>query len=134
MDHTDTMRRMYRLISSGDVDGFVDLLAPDFVEHEELPGAEDDREAVRRFFHAQVAAFPDLVMTPEDVIDGGERVVARVRLTGTHRGPFMGLEPTGRTVDVPLIDIMRFGDDGLAHEHWGVFDALGMLRQLGVVH
>jgi predicted ester cyclase len=59
--------------------------------------------------------------------------VARVRLTGTHRGPFMGLEPTGRTVDAPPIDIMRFGDDGLAREHWGVFDALGMLRQLAVV-
>ena len=37
-----------------------------------------------------------------------------------------------QSVDVQLIDILRFGDDGLAHEHWGVMDALGLMQQLGV--
>jgi hypothetical protein len=32
-----------------------------------------------------------------------------------------------------LIDITRFDDDGLAHEHWGVFDALSMKQQLGAI-
>jgi hypothetical protein len=45
----------------------------------------------------------------------------------------MGMPATGRAVDVQLIDIVRFGDDGLAHEHWGVVDALMMMQQLGVV-
>ncbi|HEX5469453.1 MAG TPA: ester cyclase [Gaiellaceae bacterium] len=40
---------------------------------------------------------------------------------------------TGKSIDVQLIDIIRFGDDGLAHEHWGVFDALGMMQQLGAI-
>ena len=40
---------------------------------------------------------------------------------------------TGKSVDVQLIDITRFGDDGLAHEHWGVFDALAMMQQLGAI-
>jgi predicted ester cyclase len=40
---------------------------------------------------------------------------------------------TGKSVDVQLIDITRFGDDGLAHEHWGVFDSLAMLQQLGAI-
>jgi hypothetical protein len=39
----------------------------------------------------------------------------------------------GKSVDVQLIDIIRFGDDGLAHEHWGVFDALAMMQQLGAI-
>ena len=43
----------------------------------------------------------------------------------------MGMPATGKSVDVQLIDITRFGDDGLAHEHWGVFDALAMMQQLG---
>ena len=38
---------------------------------------------------------------------------------------------TGKSVDVELIDIMRLGGDGLVHEHWGVFDALLMMQQLG---
>ena len=63
----------------------------------------------------------------------GNKVVARVRLTGTHHGEFLGVPATGKRVDVQLIDITRFGEDGLAHEHWGVTDALGMMQQLGAI-
>lgn len=79
------------------------------------------------------AAFPDLRMEPQDVLASGDKVVARARATGTNQGEFMGMPATGRSVDVQLIDIIRFGDDGLAREHWGVFDALGMMQQLGAI-
>lgn len=132
MGHADTLRRAYDLINAHDIDAFCELLAVDFVEHEELPDGEPTREGVRAFFHAQIAAFPDFAMTVEDVVDGGEKVVARVRATGTQTGAYMGIPPTGRSIDVAVIDIMRFGDDGLVHEHWGVFDAMAMMQQLGV--
>jgi predicted ester cyclase len=45
----------------------------------------------------------------------------------------MGMPATGKAIDVQLIDIIRFGDDGLAHEHWGVMDAMTMMQQLGAV-
>jgi predicted ester cyclase len=45
----------------------------------------------------------------------------------------MDMQATGKSIDVQLIDIIRFGDDGLAREHWGVFDMLTMMQQLGVV-
>lgn len=133
MDHTATLRRAYDLINAHDIDAFGEVLAVDFVEHEELPAGEPNREGVQDFFRMQIAAFSDMAMTVEDVVDGGDKVVARVRFTGTHDGEFMGMPPTGRAVDVNVIDIMRFGDDGLVHEHWGVFDAMGMMRQLGAV-
>jgi predicted ester cyclase len=79
------------------------------------------------------AAFPDLRMEAQDVLASGDKVVARVRATGTHEGEFMGLPATGKGVDVQLIDIIGFGDDGLAREHWGVFDALSMMQQLGAI-
>ena len=63
----------------------------------------------------------------------GDKVVTRVRVTGTHQGEFMGMPATGKSVDVQLIDIIRFDDDGLAHEHWGVFDLRSMMQQLGAV-
>lgn len=133
MDHTETLRRCYELISAGDIDGFGALLADDFVEHEETPGLEPTKDGVMAFFRMYIEAFPDLRMTPEDVLVSGDKAVARVRATGTHRGDFMGMPATGKGVDVQLIDIMRFGDDGLVREHWGVFDALTMMQQLGVV-
>jgi predicted ester cyclase len=80
-----------------------------------------------------IAAFPDLRMVPEDVIASGDKAVARVRVTGTHKGPFAGLSGTGKRVDVSLIDIVRFGDDGRAREHWGVVDQLAMMQQLGAI-
>ena len=79
------------------------------------------------------AAFPDLLMEAQDVLVSGDKVVARVRATGTNEGEFMAMPATGKHVDVQLIDIIRFGDDGLAREHWGIFDALGMMQQLGAI-
>ena len=131
MDHTATLRRLYDLINAHDIDAFGALLADDFVEHEELPGGNPTREGVKDFFRMQIAGLPDLAMTVEDVVDGGDKVVARVRFTGTHTGELMGMPATGRTVDVQVIDIMRFADDGLVHEHWGVFDQMAMMQQLG---
>ena len=133
MDHAATIRRLYELISAGDIDGFGELVADDFVEHEESPGLEPTKEGVKQFFHMYRAAFPDLRMEAQDILVSGDKAVARVRATGTHQGEFLGMPATGKSVDVQLIDIIRFGDDGLAHEHWGVFDALAMMQQLGAI-
>jgi steroid delta-isomerase-like uncharacterized protein len=133
MDHAATIRRMYDLINAGDDDGFGDLVSDDFVDHEELPGLAPTKDGVKTFFRMYRAAFPDLTMTPEDVLPSGDKVVARVRATGTHEGEFMGMPATGKSFDVQLVDIIRFGDDGLAREHWGVFDQMAMMQQLGVI-
>lgn len=133
MDNAATIRRMYDLINAGDIDGFGELLVEDFVEHEETPGLDPTKEGVKQFFHMYKAAFPDLRIEAQDVLVSGDKVVARARATGTHEGEFLGMPATGKRVDVQLIDVIRFGDDGLAREHWGVFDALAMLQQLGAI-
>jgi steroid delta-isomerase-like uncharacterized protein len=133
MDHAASIRRLYELINAGDIDGFGDQLADDFVEHDELPGPEPGKEGVKQLFRMYRAAFPDLRLQPEDVLVSGDKGVARVRATGTHQGELMGMPATGRHVDIQLIDITRFGDDGLAREHWGVSDMLGMMQQLGAI-
>jgi steroid delta-isomerase-like uncharacterized protein len=124
---------LYELISAGDIDGFGEHVAEDFVEHEETPGFEPSKEGVKQMFRMYRAAFPDLRMEAEDVLVSGDKVVARVRATGTHQGEFMGMPATGRSAAVQLIDIIRFGEDGLAREHWGIFDALAMMQQLGAI-
>ena len=133
MDHAATLRRAYDLINAGDVDGFGELLADDLVEHEETPGLAPTKDGVKAFFRMYIAAFPNLRMDAEDVVASGDKVVGRVRCTGTHKGEFMGMPATGKDIDVQAIDIVRFGDDGLAHEHWGVTDVMTMMQQLGVV-
>jgi len=133
MDLSTTTRHAYDLLNSGDIDGFGDLLAEDFVEHEETPGLAPTKEGVLEFFRMYRAAFPDLQMRPEDVLVSGDTTVIRARATGTHEGELMGMPATGRSVDVKLIDIMKFDDAGKICEHWGLVDMLAMMQQLGAV-
>ena len=132
-DHAATARHMYELVTAGDIVGFSKHLADDFVDHEQTPGLAPTKAGVGDFFRMQLAAFPDLRMDVEDAFASGAKVVARVRYTGTNRGAFMGMPATGKSVDVQLIDMFLFGDDGLVHEHWGVIDALALMQQLGAV-
>ena len=133
MDHSASIRRLYDLINAGDIDGFGEQLASDFVEHNEVPGLPPTKEGAVQNFRIITAAFPDFHMHVEDVIASGDKAVARVRATGTHKGEFMGIPATGKSASVEFVDITRFGDDGLAHEHWGVVDNLSLMQQLGVI-
>jgi steroid delta-isomerase-like uncharacterized protein len=126
------MRHFFALVNSGDIDGFVDLLADDFVEHEQMPGMPPGREGTRQLFSMMRAAFPDMRWDAQDILVDGDKAVARVQFTGTNDGEFMGMPATGKSVSVQLIDIVRFGEDGLAREHWGVLDMMSMMQQLGV--
>jgi predicted ester cyclase len=58
--------------------------------------------------------------------------MARVIFTGTHRGEFWGVAPTGKQVTVNSTDIVRFAE-GKYVEHWGDLDSLGLLQQVGAI-
>ena len=133
MDHAMTMRSAYERISAGDIAGFGELVADDFVEHEGGPGLPPTKEGTLEFFRILLAAFPDMRMDVEDLIASEDKTVARVKVTATHQGEFMGVPPTDARVEIQLIDIMRFDDAGLVCEHWGVTDMLSLMQQLGVV-
>ena len=127
------MRRLYdEVVNAGRLELIDELLAPDLIEHEEFPGLSTGREGVRQFFTMMRTAFPDLKMTADDLIAEGDKVAARITMSGTHRGEFMGIAPTGKTVSVSSIDIVRFAG-GKAAEHWGVTDTAAMMEQLGAL-
>jgi len=127
------MRRFFEMVNSGDIDRLIDLFADDFVEHEGMPGMPTGREGTRQLFKMMSAGFPNMKWDPQDILVDGDKAVARVQLTGTNDGEFMGMPATGKSVSVQVIDIVRFGEDGLAREHWGVFDQMAMMTQLGAV-
>ena len=133
VDHAATMRKTYELINAGDIDAFGDLLTADFVEHQGGPGYPPTKEGTLDFFRDLLTAFPDWHMAVQDLIAGGDKTVARVRISGTQSGSFIGIPATGRSTEVELIDIMRFDTAGLVCEHWGVADMLSLMQQLGVV-
>ena len=127
-------RRMFEeVINQGNISLIDELVAPDFVEHEELPpGIPPGREAVKQMFTMFRGAFPDLNATIDDVIAEGDKVVARSTWSGTHKGEFMGIPPTGKSVSFGVIDIVRIAG-GKFVEHWGQMDNMSMMQQLGVI-
>jgi predicted ester cyclase len=75
---------------------------------------------------------PDLVLTLDDVVGQGDRVVVRFTAHGTHRGTWLGAEGTERAVAMTGIAVLRIGGGQIA-ETWVSWDAFGLALQVGLV-
>ena len=103
-----------------------------FVEHETLPGFTPGVAGLKQLITALRTGFPDLRVAVNEVISQGDKVVARATFSGTHKGTFMNIPPTGKRVSWEGIDIVRYSG-GKTVEHWGLTDSLGLLTQLGAI-
>jgi steroid delta-isomerase-like uncharacterized protein len=91
-----------------------------------------DNAAWSGFMAAFTTAFPDSRISIESCIAEGDTVVTRWTLTGTHRGPFQGIPPTGRPIRFNGLEFNR-ALNGRLVEHWSMFDNLALLRQIGAI-
>lgn len=128
-DHSAVYRRAIEAIGTGDAVALDDLLAPDVIDHNPMPGQGPGIEGFKQWMRYARASFPDLAGVIEDVVASGDRVAGRVTWRATHCGPFIGIEPTGRNVSFTAIHIVRVAH-GRIVEWWGVADLLGVLEQL----
>ena len=87
-------------------------------------------QSFKDFVSTVRAAFPDLRNTIENQIAEGDVVVTRGTTRGTHRGPFAGIAPTGKNVEVPWVIFTSFQGNRIVSD-WELYDALGMMTQLG---
>ncbi len=136
-DNKAMVQSMYDAISRGDdIDALLDEhVTADFVEHEELPGAPAEASGRQLAYQALTMlqnAFTDLRFNVEDMIEEGNRVVARLTVTGTHTGDFMGIPASGNAVAVGAVDIFQMRDGKVA-AHWGVTDSAAMMMQMGAI-
>ena len=76
------------------------------------------------------AAFPRYTITADEIIAEGERVAVRATIRGTHRGEFLGVQPTGRAITLSAV-ILYTVRDGAIVDHWLKPDPAGLLQQLG---
>jgi len=102
-------------------------LTIDVVQH--APAAAVGIDAARQTLLDWLAAFPDLHLVIDDLVVDGDHLMARLLLTGTHRGPLAELEPSGRRVRVAVFDAW-WARDGRCAERWLQLDRLDLLRQL----
>ena len=107
------------------------IISKDLVDHD--PGnMAGGLAGFKKFATAWRSAFPDGRVEIESIVAEGDRLIARTRSTGTHTGTFYGIAPTNKRFAVEGFDEVLF-KNGMAVEHWGVSDQLGMMKQLGVM-
>ena len=120
--------------NEGNLDSLRELASDNYVCHDPFTESAvgTDRAGQEKLLELSRTAFPDLQTSIEDLIVDGNRVVARWRVVGTHQGEFLGVPATGVEATVLGMSIYRFAEGQIAEE-WKVWDALGLMRQLGVV-
>jgi predicted ester cyclase len=111
---------------------FAELLDPDVVDHSRPPGIAPGAEGVRQQFDGFRAGLPDFRATILHQVAEGDLVITHKVFNGTHTGELMGIPPTGREVEILVMDVVRVAD-GRIVEHWGLVDRLGLLQQLGAI-
>ncbi len=129
------MRHFYEeVMNQKNVAAVDDFFAPDFVNHSasQLGLPAGDIQHVTQFLSMVMQSFPDLHYTVEDLIAEGDKVAARLTLTGTQRGTFMGIPPTGKHATISDFEIFRIAG-GKAVECWVQVDFLGLLQPLGAI-
>jgi steroid delta-isomerase-like uncharacterized protein len=110
-----------------------ELIAPDYVNHSApLPDLPPGPDGAKRVVVAVRRAFPDVHYTIEDMVLGEEKAALRVTMRGTHRGEFLGVAPTGRTIEVQELQIEHLRNSQIV-AHWHQIDDLGLQRQLGLL-
>jgi predicted ester cyclase len=126
-----TARRLLEQgFGEGDLTIVDECVSPQFVEHQN--GAEGSGPgAMKRIIRGLHESFSPLSLEIEDAVAAGDDVWVRAKAHGVNSLPIMGGPPTGGSIDIDVIDVIRFSD-GLVVEHWGVADRLGMLQQLGL--
>lgn len=121
------------LAAKGELPPLNDLLIEDYHDHD--PANEQDvigMDAVRREAEMWKGGF-DFSFTVEDQLAQGDRVCSRWTWQGTHKGEFLGIPASGKTVSMTGTTIHRFTPDGKIAEGWWQYDRLGLMEQLGVV-
>jgi predicted ester cyclase len=111
---------------------FDELIAPDFVIYDAPGGTVRGPEGFHQVVEMFRKSFPDIHVTFEAEFADGDYVFHRGYVTGTHKGEFQGIPPTGKQFKIKSLDIWRI-EDGCAVENWVQLDMLGLMQQLGVV-
>jgi|SRR5438034_515748 len=125
-------RAVNEIWNRGNLAAVDELIAEDFIDHAPFPGQLPGRDGFKQVLRTIRTAFPDATETIEDLVAEGDRVVARVVIDGTHKGPFMGVPPTGKRIHAGGMAILGVRG-GKIVERWSYSDDASVLVDLGAL-
>ena len=131
-ENKDIVRRYQEIYNRNELDRLTEVVSEDLLTPRIMPGIPSGLEGAKVAHQIMLAGFPDYQTTIEELIAEGDKVAARITMSGTHQGSFMGIPPTGRHIVFSGIYIARIAG-GKIVEHWGEEDGVSLLQQLGAL-
>lgn len=107
-----------------------EFIGEDATDHTPPPGVPGTREGAKQLFGMIRDAFPDHDAAVVHMGAEGDLVATYKTFTGTHKGEFLGVPATDKTVTIRVMDFVRV-QDGKITDHWNIVDVAGLLAQLG---
>ena len=126
--------KIIKAFDAGDTQAFDNLIAKDVVTHSEMPPEikTTGLAAVKEMSKMNKMAFPDMKSMVHAIATAGDTVIVFYTSEGTNSGEFYGMPATNKRIKTDGVDIIRF-QNGKAVEHWGVYDSMKMMQQLGML-
>jgi steroid delta-isomerase-like uncharacterized protein len=128
----DLFDRRMNAFNDHDVESFADVYAEDAVVESPLGGTHQGRAAIAAVAAAFLGVLSDAGYSQDALIIDGDHVVQVVTMSGTDNGGFMGMAPSGRPAQLPMVVVCRVADGHITHER-RIYDFTGMLVQIGVL-
>jgi steroid delta-isomerase-like uncharacterized protein len=125
-------RFVEEVINQGRFEQADELVVADFVELDPLPGQQPGRKGLKEVIGQMRTAFPDIHWVLDEMVAEDEKVVSRFTWSGTHRGTFLGIPATGRSISVKGVVIDRVVAGKMVDSRI-LMDGLSMMQQLGAL-
>ena len=131
-EHKRIVRRWVKeVFNEHNLDMVEELKVPDYIDWNPYPGQDAFLGGFKAVLVAFFEAFPDFRYDVEHEIAEGDLLVCLGTWSGTNRGSFMGIPPTGERMSARRVDLVRFSGDRMT-ERWGTGNELKMLRMMGM--
>ncbi|HYM19805.1 MAG TPA: ester cyclase [Candidatus Kapabacteria bacterium] len=129
----DGYMKVTEMFQSGKTDGIEKYVADNIVDHQAMPGQKQGLAGLKEMITNMKAAYPDMKFTVNHITADSNMIWAQTTMSGTNSGPWMGMPPTNKKINVEGVDIIKLGPDGKATDHWGYMEEMKMMTQLGLM-
>ncbi len=121
-------RYVDEILNKGNLSVADEIIGENFTDPAATPG-EKGLESLKKVIASFRSIFPDLSVTIDEMVVGGEKVAWKWTAKGTHQSNMFGIPPTHKQVTFSgiIIDTIR---DGKIVERQGIWDRMGLKKQL----
>lgn len=123
---------LYRAFSEHNPDLLDQAVTTDWQDIPLAPGQQPGRDGMKPLIRGFSAAFPDAKVTVHEIIGAPGRAGVRAEITGTHKGEWFGVAPTGRSFTLPIHEFHHVENGRVTHT-WHMEDWFGWLHQMGAM-